>query len=88
MIGQYDPLGHLFKNRIQIIEITRPVDRITVLHESLFRHGITDMHCQRRTCSRLRRRGCTGEVDLHDGLSDLRHKRLRDRILCGALCSP
>ena len=88
VIGQHDALGHLFKDRIQIVEIPRRIDRIAILHEALLRHSIPNMHRKCCPCRRLCRCRRTAEIDLHNRLAHLSGKIIGDRILCGTLRRP
>ena len=88
MIGQDDPLGYLFKNRIKIIEISRRIDRITILDKGFLRQRIPNVHCKRFTCRLLRLLGCPCDVDLDDRLPRLRNKPLLHSILTGTRACP
>ena len=88
VIGQHDALGHLFKDRVEIVEVPRRVDRIAILDEHILRQSISDVHGNRLMCRLLRHLGGSYKVDLDDRLAHLCRKPLRHSILTGTRARP
>ena len=88
MIGQYNAFGHLFKDRVEIVEIPRRVDRVAILDEHILRQSISNVHCNRLMRRLLRHLGGSYKVDLDDRLAHLCRKSLRHSILTGTRARP
>ena len=76
MVGQHDALGHLFKDRVEIVKISRRVDRVAILDEHILRQSISDVHGNRFVRRLLRHLGGSYKVDLDDRLAHLCRKPL------------
>ena len=88
VIGQHDALGHIFKDRVEIVEVPRRVDCVTILDEHILRQSISDVHGNRLMRRLLRHLGGSCKVDLDDRLAHLCRKPLRHSILTGARARP